>query len=420
VIDLRRQNNRVLFHENSLQDYFENRMLQIKNKAESIDKNTVLDTDIEVLVDSLFEIYKIKPLNLLSNKYNLKPEPKEVQFESRDEFGEVRRKYHSVFEFQILCNGDAYLWKCKPDQHFKCNIEAKFLLRKENMENDIIEVKILIPNEENYNETDILNKLSTKLDDIEKIIKNINEKVNRHNNMILSKIQETISRRKQSFEKNNEIVKAINIKLSKNMDAPNINIIPIKKDIIKPIAQNIEISPAWTISEDDYEYILKVIRHVGRTFEKLPKTFSKLGETGLRDVIIANLNGYYEGLATSETFRMGGKTDICIEYKNRSAFVAECKIWHGKSELSKAIDQLLRYLTWRDCKTSIILFNTEKSAFLKTQSEIPLFLNKHPNSIKQICINEKGEWRYELCSLDDEEQKITIHFFLFNLYIKKE
>ena len=32
----------------------------------------------------------------------------------------------------------------------------------------------------------------------------------------------------------------------------------------------------------------------------------------------------------------------------RSAFVAECKVWSEAGEIGKAVEQLLSYLTWRD------------------------------------------------------------------------
>jgi len=83
----------------------------------------------------------------------------------------------------------------------------------------------------------------------------------------------------------------------------------------------------------------------------------------LRDILLAHLNGHYQGDATGEAFRRSGKTDIRIEDGIRAAFVAECRVWNGQKELSQAIDQLLGYLTWRDCKAAIIIFNKHNSKF---------------------------------------------------------
>ena len=46
------------------------------------------------------------------------------------------------------------------------------------------------------------------------------------------------------------------------------------------------------------------------------------------------------------------KNEIIIEYDNRSAFVAECKIWSGKQILKEALAQLQSYITWRDTRTA--------------------------------------------------------------------
>lgn len=77
----------------------------------------------------------------------------------------------------------------------------------------------------------------------------------------------------------------------------------------------------------------------------------------LRDHFLLQLNGHYEGGATGETFNASGKTDILIRAENRNVFIAECKFWRGKKAFDEAIDQLLGYLTWRDSKCALIVFN---------------------------------------------------------------
>ncbi|MFR3882620.1 MAG: hypothetical protein ACLTX6_10210 [Lachnospiraceae bacterium] len=75
-----------------------------------------------------------------------------------------------------------------------------------------------------------------------------------------------------------------------------------------------------------------------------------------RDHLLATLNTHYE-LATGETFRKIGKTDIHIEFENKAAFIGECKIWHGERLFQGAIQQVINYSTWRDMKVSVIIFN---------------------------------------------------------------
>lgn len=129
---------------------------------------------------------------------------------------------------------------------------------------------------------------------------------------------------------------------------------------IMPIAHSYSSEDSWKISDQQYLDILSVIRHMASTFERTPNTYVGFHEEGFRDVLLAGLNMDFHGEAGGECFRGNGKTDICIEQGNRAAFVAECKVWKGPSQLRKAIRQLDGYLTWRDCKTSLIVFSRNK------------------------------------------------------------
>jgi predicted RecB family nuclease len=118
-------------------------------------------------------------------------------------------------------------------------------------------------------------------------------------------------------------------------------------------------------------HILSVIRHEGRTFETTPKTFAVHDEEEFRDILLAHLNGHYQGDATGETFRRRGKTDIRIEDNNRAAFVATSQIRKGQKKLSQAIEQLLGYLIWRDCKAPIAVVNKHNAKFSGILEAVP-------------------------------------------------
>ena len=66
---------------------------------------------------------------------------------------------------------------------------------------------------------------------------------------------------------------------------------------------------------------------------------------------------------TGETFRKIGKTDIHVIFKNKSAFIGECKIWHGVKKFTDAIEQVFGYSTWKDRKISLIIFNKDNKDF---------------------------------------------------------
>ncbi|TGG90710.1 MAG: hypothetical protein ERJ67_10160 [Aphanocapsa feldmannii 277cV] len=106
-------------------------------------------------------------------------------------------------------------------------------------------------------------------------------------------------------------------------------------------------------------------------------------EEWIRDIILVNLNGHYEGNATSETFNNQGKTDILIRENGKNVFIAECKFWKGEKGLLDTIDQLLGYLTWRDTKAALILFS-KKRDFTQVLANIEEGVPKHGNFKRQL------------------------------------
>lgn len=80
------------------------------------------------------------------------------------------------------------------------------------------------------------------------------------------------------------------------------------------------------------------------------------------------------------------------------------------------MDQLLSYLTWRDCKTALTVFNKDVARFSKLLTTIPDALKDHPLLVTDCGRQGEGEWRYTFRSKEDPGRHITVHVFLFNLY----
>ena len=91
--------------------------------------------------------------------------------------------------------------------------------------------------------------------------------------------------------------------------------------------------------------------------EQYPETVRNQNEECIRALFLAQLNATFTSLATTgESFNHNGKTDIMIKHNGSIIFIAECKIWKGEKAFLEAINQLLSYLTWRDSKTSLLVF----------------------------------------------------------------
>ena len=148
--------------------------------------------------------------------------------------------------------------------------------------------------------------------------------------------------------------------------------------------------------------------------ERSPDSFASLDEEAIRTHFLLQLNGHYEGLATGETFNSSGKTDILIRADNKNVFIAECKFWRGPKSFSEAIDQLLGYLSWRDSKCALLIFNQTKdsSAVRQKMHEIMLARAEYR---KAVINDDNGDSRYVFIKESDPGREIQVQTMLFDI-----
>ena len=180
--------------------------------------------------------------------------------------------------------------------------------------------------------------------------------INLFNERLPKEIKKIFERVKAEKERENSVLKELGVinHFSKQIEVPI-----IKK--ITPIPFLLESSSdkiAYCLNDVIYKDIIKKIYELCKEFEQHNSLYRGKHEEDLRDLIIPTLNVVFKGTnSTGETFNKAGKTDIITKAPDGSnIFIAECKVWYGEKELSKAIDQLLGYITWRDTRTAIILF----------------------------------------------------------------
>ena len=181
-----------------------------------------------------------------------------------------------------------------------------------------------------------------------------------------------------------------------------------------PLTSNEPFVPEPVLSMENYEHILGVIRSTARMLERSPATFAGMEEEQLRDQFLVPLNSHYEGQATGETFNASGKTDILIRVGDRTIFIAECKIWKGQKGLSDAIDQLLSYATWRDTKTSILIFNRNKN-LSDVLAKIPDVVQEHSQYKRIIHAREETDFRYILAHPFDPNREVFLTVLAFDV-----
>src|SRR5882762_11631396 len=148
--------------------------------------------------------------------------------------------------------------------------------------------------------------------------------------------------------------------------------------------------------------------------ERSPKAFHDIDEETLRTFFLVPLNSHYEGQATGETFNYQGKTDILIRSGDRNIFIAECKFWGGPAKLIETIDQLLGYLSWRDSKAAILLFNRNKD-FSKVLSTISEVVRAHRNFQKDEGNRGETAFRYAFRHKDDAAKLLHLSVIVFDI-----
>lgn len=260
------------------------------------------------------------------------------------------------------------------------------------------------------------NKSKRVSNKIKELVGYCNKDAENFNNFLKSYARGQVNIRKDKVSQFYNIAKTLEIPLVQS----NPKIIEMMKTTRKivPLHNNSASNePEYAINDNDYEEILRLIKHQGSTFERTPDVYKSFPEEQLRDIILSQLNGVFEGNATGECFRKKGKTDILIERENRAAFIAECKVWKGKRSLQFALAQLQSYTTWRDNKLCLIFFSRNKD-FFNVLEEIKSALPLEENYIN-LEEKDKNEFELKLKSKNNDSQILKIRVFAFDLYIEK-
>lgn len=228
---------------------------------------------------------------------------------------------------------------------------------------------------------------------------------------ILSAVRERKIRTKQ-------IGSVFGIPIKKRRDLPE-NLLPpaaAKKIIaLKPQPLDAAGKAEFEIEEEIYQDILQTIHAFGASLEKAPAAIKNLEEEQLRDHFLFVLAPHYDWQAVGEAFNKNGKTDILINYKNITAFVAECKFWYGPKGYLDTISQLFdRYLLWRNSKAAVVIFVRNKN-FSKVIEEIKNTTHEHPNYLR-FADEKSGTWlNYVFHITNNPEREVKLAVLLFHL-----
>ena len=160
--------------------------------------------------------------------------------------------------------------------------------------------------------------------------------------------------------------------------------------------------------------VLEAIEAWGKFQEGLGIDWTRCHESHVRDMLAGALSSLPGALSvTTESSRLGGRTDILIQAGSKSILVCECKIWEGPKSFHDAMKQVLGYSIWRDRALALIFFvqNQDIGAVRTKALEALTAYPSRRGAVQQ----SRGEQtlRAELTNPHDRSQGLALSVFLF-------
>lgn len=407
------------FGKQLLNEYLRQRINYIEKEILSEPRNQILNVNELSYIDYLVSKYKIENIALdwegmtRSDYERSVPKsalPPNVLFGS----GMIPSDQHTVLQLMVRCHvkfsGNAGLFEYLP-------LTSVSPLPNYQVNGDELTFEIA---DNPSDPTSIERELKLSKDCLTMQMNNINSELVQYNTSLEKQVSNLFKKRKAELLRQQQLLERINMPMRQSDDERLRNIIPlVKKTIIvpKPPTSNTNYQPEPAISEENYHDILEMCHRLGVGMERHPRLYcnadgSVRDEESLRDAFLLPLVLQFDSV-TAETFNKKGKTDILIQHQGQNAFAAECKFWGGTKLHYETIDQILRYLTWRDSKAAILYFVKRKKlqpVIDQIRDETP----KHPCFVKDAGMKCDSWFNYQFHLLTDETRNVQLAVLFFH------
>lgn len=249
----------------------------------------------------------------------------------------------------------------------------------------------------------------------------IAEQSQEFNKGLADKVRDGLKLRKSEIQANRDFISNLRLHIEKkSLEPDSLDEAMVDKRIVNlhtPVQESLELAISPYIDPNDYLAIVSFIEVMGKRFEKLPSSYRDRDETEIRDLLVILLETQFRRsdsvAVTAETFNASGKTDILIQFGQDNVFAAECKFWNGKQSFHDAISQLLSYLTWRDGRAALIVFDPN-SRFSNDLGTIRSEVEVHPNFIRVINDSDPARIHCQFYLRDDEGQTVDLTILVFH------
>lgn len=346
------------FRDGSISSVSEAHLKQVTNEIKNLEAHYVRSVSKDELLKHYIAAAEIDPIILhVDDKYIVEHTNTniDVSHDFRRSFpGERTIIRGSRITIAIPYDGDRNLWRVRASRYGIGGFPNLDVSANE------IRFSLDFPDDE-ANSSQLKTQIDEIVNSLFAAIANLHADVEKHNAMVPERVAQTIDLRLRDANATTSAIESLGIPMKRS--AKPAYTIPTKRRSrpTRPSPKASNQKPEPILDEREYQHILTVLKSMALVIERNPKTFAGLNEESIRDHFLLQLNGQYEGMASGETFNAAGKTDILIRENDRNVFVAECKFWSGPKGFNEAIDQLLSYLTWRDCKCALLIFNRNKN-----------------------------------------------------------
>jgi hypothetical protein len=401
----------LLFSSIDLAGTLENAQRKMKEAVEAYDANKLLNTPVDDLVAYFADSATIEPLVLDESGITISQE--EAQYDVTHDYrymhfpGEERRTVPATrTSFFVPFTGERELFRCRGSTFTYSPPSAEI------GEHDVI-VSIVDPQPDAGRARQ---QLDNVLRDIRQHVGWVNNQVSAYNQSLPGVARQAVEARRKRLLDARQAASAIGFPIRQRPNAPATYAVPsVRRRIPPPVPAKTgpaDLEPA--LPNEEYERILEIIGNMVLVMERSPAAFKGMKEEDLRQHFLVQLNGQYEGSATGETFNMSGKTDILIRQNGKNSFIAECKFWEGPVKFTETITQLLGYVSWRDAKTAILVFNRNKN-FSAVVAQIPALVRAHPSFKRDLPISGGTRFRAGLAQPNDPAREIVLTVAVFDV-----
>ena len=390
----------------------ENRIDCIHSEIDEMDGNRLLNTPVDDLVSYFEKKYRINVPIL--NEEQIVVSHREKTFDVyQDRVNHQNRsstsiqKIGTIVEMTVPFTGDPDVFMIRPSSFTPSSPRGRIVANAISFEVEGID---LLPEK-------VKAIIDQNLGAIRKYLECLRYDVGEFNDRLCRIARIRIDSRQTKLLADRNLLASLGYNIRMRSDAHNTYITPnVQRRLIPtmPPASSSPFVPEPAISDTDYENILSIINNMALVMERSPSAFKSIDEESLRFHILVQLNGHYEGQATGETFNHEGKTDVLIRTNGKNVFIAECKFWSGPKKLIETIDQLLGYLSWRDTKSAIILFNRNKN-ISQVLNAIPKTVMSHKNFKKKIPNNGNGRPQFIFRHKDDANRELILTVLVFDV-----